>query len=345
MNFAHSAFSSLSRLLIAVAAALLFSACSSPPSEPQVVVYASVDQQHAEPILHDFQEKSGIRVLAVYDVESSKTTGLVNRLIAEKARPRADVFWSGEFVQTILLKDSGVLAPYRSPEADGIPSQYRDPDDHWTGFAGRARVILVNKKRLGDRPAPTSIFDFEQDRWPADEVAIALPLFGTTATHAAALYRQLGSDRARQFFETLQARGVQVLDGNATVRDQVASGRLLFGLTDTDDSCAAIERGAPVSAVFPDQDQMGTLIIPNTAALVANGPNQAQGRKFIDYLLSASTEARLVQMGWSHIPLRHAGTPSRCFDAVDVKGMDLSLGTIYTSLEASKQELREIFLR
>lgn len=345
MESSHLSSANPKGTLAAVALALFFSACSTSSSEPRVVVYASVDQQYAEPILHDFQEESGIKVLAVYDVESSKTTGLVNRLIAERERPRADVFWSGEFVQTILLKESGVLAPYRSPQAEGIPDEYRDPDDYWTGFAGRARVILVNKKRLAGRVPPSSIFDFARDEWPADQVAIALPLFGTTATHAAALYSHLGPDRARQFYESLRSRGVRVLDGNSTVRDQVASGSIIFGLTDTDDSCAAIERGAPVSVVFPDQDKMGTLIIPNTAALVAKGPNQARGRELIDYLVSTSTEARLVEMGWSHVPLRQDVAGSKCFEAADIKGMDLSLAAIYSSLEASMKELREIFLR
>ncbi len=62
----------------------------------EVVVYTSVDQIFSEPILTDFERETGIRVRAVYDVEASKTTGLVNRLLAEKDRPKADVFWNSE---------------------------------------------------------------------------------------------------------------------------------------------------------------------------------------------------------------------------------------------------------
>ena len=51
-------------------------------------------------------------------------------------------------------------------------------------------------------------------------MGIALPLFGTTATHAAALWAQLGPEQAEAWFATLQERGVAVLDGNARVRDQ-----------------------------------------------------------------------------------------------------------------------------
>jgi len=58
-----------------------------------VVVYTSVDQVYSEPVIRAFEKRTGILVLPVYDVEASKTTGLVNRLIAERGRPQADVFW------------------------------------------------------------------------------------------------------------------------------------------------------------------------------------------------------------------------------------------------------------
>jgi iron(III) transport system substrate-binding protein len=62
-----------------------------------VIVYTSVDQVYSEPVFRAFEKERGVKVLPVYDVEATKTTGLVNRLIAEKARPQADVFWSVEF--------------------------------------------------------------------------------------------------------------------------------------------------------------------------------------------------------------------------------------------------------
>lgn len=57
--------------------------------EQVVVVYTSVDQPFSEPILEQFEKTRGIRVLPVYDVEAAKTTGLVNRIIAEKNHPQA----------------------------------------------------------------------------------------------------------------------------------------------------------------------------------------------------------------------------------------------------------------
>src|SRR5262249_12868641 len=67
------------------------------PNETQsVVVYVSHDEVFSEPILKDFERETGIRVRAVYDTEETKSTGAMNRLIAERNNPQADVYWANE---------------------------------------------------------------------------------------------------------------------------------------------------------------------------------------------------------------------------------------------------------
>jgi len=326
---------------------IFFSGCQTQRSERTVVIYASVDQVYSEPILKAFQEKTGIRVRPVYDVEASKTTGLVNRLIAEKDRPQADVFWSGEFAQTILLKEKGALASYASASAMDIPSPYRDPQGFWTGYAARARVLIVNTGLVSLANYPKSIYDLLSGRWPAEKIGIAYPIFGTTATHAAALYASLGAKEGKAFFENLRKRGLRVADGNAMVRDLVASGQLMFGLTDTDDACGAKKKGSPVAIVFPDQGEkaLGTLIIPNTVAWVANGPCPKEAKELIDFLLSKEVEKQLVESGWCHIPSRQLGIQPDCLDASNVKAMEVNLENVYKQLEIAKRELTQVFVR
>src|SRR5437016_4474455 len=63
-------------------------------SSKTVTVYVSEDQVFSEPVLKDFERDTGITVRAVYDTEEAKSTGVMNRLIAEKANPQADVYWA-----------------------------------------------------------------------------------------------------------------------------------------------------------------------------------------------------------------------------------------------------------
>lgn len=103
----------------------------------EVVVYTSMDMVYRQPVFNAFEKETGIKVLAVYDSEATKTIGLVNRLIAEEDNPRADVFWNAETGKTITLKKKGVLAKYVSPSASDIPGEFKDPEGYWAGFAAR----------------------------------------------------------------------------------------------------------------------------------------------------------------------------------------------------------------
>ena len=75
------------------------------------------------------------------------------RIIAEADRPRCDVFWNNEIAHTVSLAGDGLLASYASPSAEGIPAEFRDPQDRWTGFAARARVFIVNTELADPAPA------------------------------------------------------------------------------------------------------------------------------------------------------------------------------------------------
>src|SRR5262245_37363385 len=163
-------------------AALLALGCG-PKAGPSVVIYSSFDGHYAKPVLEEFQRRTGIRVLEVFDTEADKTRGLYLRLLAERGHPRADVFWNSEVLRTVLLAREGALASYRPQAAQGLPELARDSGGLWTGFAARARVLLYHTGRIGPGEAPRSIADLADPRFRG-RAAIALPLFGTTATHA-----------------------------------------------------------------------------------------------------------------------------------------------------------------
>jgi iron(III) transport system substrate-binding protein len=282
--------------------------CRGPESQNAqrtVTIYVSTDRVFSEPVLREYEKRSGVRVNAVYDTEETKSTGLANRLIAEQARPQADVFWSNEPVRTLVLKSRGVLAPYRSPSAEGIPSALVDPEGYWTGFSARIRVIAYNTTLVQPEEAPQSIFDLADPKWRG-QVAMADPRFGSTSFHVAALYAMAGDEKMDDFFRRLKANGVRIVDGNSVVRDLVARGEAKVGLTDTDDVNVAIEDGQPIAMVLPDATGLGVPVMPNMVSLIAKGPHPEEARRLIDYLLSADVERQLAQSDAVQIPL-HAG--------------------------------------
>ena len=265
--------------------------CSDKANE--VVVYTSVDQLFSEPILKDFERDTGIKVKAVYDTEETKSTGVLNRLIAEKENPQCDLFWSGDPIRTIVLKNKGITKAYKSPIAKDIQAVFKDEEQHWVGFSARARVLIYNKNRMKKENAPQSIFDLTKEKYKG-KVTIANPLFGTTTFHIAALFSAIGDKKAKQFLQDLKDNNVVIATSNGDVKKRVSQAEVLCGLTDTDDAFEAIKEGAPIGVVFLDQDNLGSLVMPNTLNLINKSPNLPNAKKLFDYLLSKETEAKLA---------------------------------------------------
>ena len=106
--------------------------------EKVVVVYSSLDREFSEPILKAYGKKAGVRVDAKFDVESTKTVGLTQLLIFEAPSPRCDLFWNNEILNTLRLKEKGLLAPMHPRNAEHYPEIFKAKDGTWYGFAARA---------------------------------------------------------------------------------------------------------------------------------------------------------------------------------------------------------------
>jgi len=307
----------------------------------EVVVYTSEDKIFSEPVLQAFEKKTGIKVRAIYDTEETKSTGVVNRLIAEKDNPQADVFWSGDPARPALLEFKGIITPYFPSAASDIPKMYKDDDGHWTGFSARARIILYNSSLVSMDERPLSIFDLAKPVWRG-QVAIANPLFGTTSVHMAALFIILGDEKARKFLNDLKANGVKIVSSNSEVRRLVARGEVKVGITDTDDANVAVREGSAVKIVYPDQSGMGTLIMPNMVCLIKNSPNQGNGKKLINYLVSSEVEKSLAFAMCAQMPLRHyVGTPADVLTIAAIKGMDINYHDVAMKLDKIGEFLKQ----
>jgi iron(III) transport system substrate-binding protein len=261
----------------------------------EVVVYCTVDQIFSEPILQDFEQQTGIKVRAVFDTEETKSTGVMNRLIAEKDNSQCDVFWSGDPVRNSLLQSRGITQPYQSSQTELIPFHFREAGHHWIGFSARARVLMYNKQSISPDALPKSILDLTHVQYNG-QFGIANPLFGTTTFHMAALFTVLGDSIAEKWMNDLKINQVTIATSNGDIKKRVMNGELAFGLTDTDDVFEAMKESPDVDYIFLDQQEegIGTLIMPNALSMIKDSPNAENGKKLMDYLLSRQTEAKLA---------------------------------------------------
>ncbi len=256
---------------------IIVSSCQpGPNASSTVIVYAAQDQVYAEPLLAEFTRRTGIKVRAVYDSEAVKTVGLANRLLAERGNPQCDVFWGNEELRTRQLAAENVFR-----ETNG-----------WAAFGYRSRRIVINTNELAPAKAPSNLLELTNSEWRG-KVALAYPLFGTTATHFLALRQLWGDAKWQNWCRGLTANQALVVDGNSVVVRMVGRGEAWIGLTDSDDIVAGQREGLPVAALPMNRE---TLLIPNTVAVVRGAPHPQAAQRLFEYLRAPEVAQQLVTM-------------------------------------------------
>jgi iron(III) transport system substrate-binding protein len=326
--------------LVAISTALLLGSlsCKKSASRDAVVIYAAQDQVYAEPILRAFEQETGLRVKAVYDSEAVKTTGLANRLLAERNHPQCDVFWGNEEMRTRQLAAQNVFR-----ETNG-----------WAAFGSRSRRIVINtnfinvvgtrstasqtspeKNGTGWNPslpaAPASLLELTNEIWRG-KVALAFPQFGTTATHFHALKQHWGEETWLAWCRALAANQPFILDGNSVVVKFVSRGEAWIGLTDSDDVFAGQREGAPITMLPINEEQ---LLIPNAVGVIRNAPHPENAQKLFAYLQRHEVVEKLV-------------TAKALEDATyrtDATTIKPDWDVLLRDLETTTTQLNEIFLR
>jgi iron(III) transport system substrate-binding protein len=331
--------------------AWLLTAGCVPRREDSVVLYCAADREYAAPILDAYERgTSGTQVVRQFDVEASKTLGLVTRIEQESKAPKCDVFWNNEILHTLRLQKQGLLAPRKWPIPDNWPRNYRASDGTWIGFAARARILLVNTDRLADRTTwPQSVAELADPRWEK-KCGLAFPVYGTTATHMAVLATHPASLPSQQTWESWireVAKNSVVLSGNKQVALAVSAGDLDWGLTDTDDAMIEMESGKAVALVFPDQGSggFGTLFIPNAIAVVKGSPHPIAAGSLADHLVSEKVESRLTMSGSAHFPLWPTPSQSARIKTEYTRWADVDFEKAAQAWDRVREDLLQVFGR
>lgn len=285
------------------AVVLLLTSCGEQGTARHVVLYSSIDEGYAREVIARFEELNGIRVDLVSDTEAAKSTGLVNRLLAEKERPVADVFWSGDPMRATALSRAGIGMVVALPQPV---------------VAARVRMIIINNTQAGPETQwPRGILDLARADI-APKACLANPLFGTTSMHLAALFERLGDEKAKAFLREFTANGGRMLASNGEVRRRVSSGEFAFGLTDSDDVSVAIADGKPVTYLVPDLEEWGAIVIPTVPVLIRSCPHPDEARELTEFLVSPEVEAILAASTAAHFPGNPSVEPPAVFGSLRI---------------------------
>jgi len=245
--------------------------------------------------LKAIQSKLGIQV-----PPDNKNSGqALAALIAEKANPVADVTYLGGIVAD-PAKDAGVLEAYKPKGWDKIPADLKDPNGYWFTIHSGTLGLFVNTKALGNKPVPKTWSDLLKPDYKGlvgylDPTSAAVGQLGVMAVNLALGGTYDNIDPAIKYFKALAKN--QPIVPKQTSYARVISGEIPI-LFDYDFNAyrGQYTDKAPVRFVIPTE---GTVVFPYVMGLVKNGPNAANGKKILDFVLSDDS-----QVMWGNAFLR-----------------------------------------
>jgi putative spermidine/putrescine transport system substrate-binding protein len=233
------------------------------------------------------KEKTGITV-----PPDNKNSGqALAQMLAEKASPVADFTYVG-VTFGIEAKKQDIIAPYKPAGWNEVPAGLKDPEGYWTTIHSGTMGLMVNVDALKGKPVPTSWQDLLKPEYKGligylDPASAFVGYVGAVAVNQALGGSLDNFGPAINFFKALQKN--QPIVPKQTSYARLLSGEIpiLFGY-DFDAYRAKYKDHANVAFVIPSE---GSVTVPYVVSLVKNGPNQANARKVLDFLLSNEGQA------------------------------------------------------
>lgn len=252
----------------------------------KLLFYAGLQEDHAALIAQEFEKETGIKTEFVR-LSSGETLA---RLKAEKDNMTASVWYGGPVDGMIAAIDEGLVEKYVSSEAENIKPEYKNAEGYWTGIYVGYLGFVGNKKMLEEKkiPMPTSWEDLLKPEYKG-EIVVAHPgSSGTAYTMLATLVQLMGEDKAMEYLKKFNGQVRQYTKSGTAPGRMVGTGEATVGITFLHDGIKYQKEG--YSDIILASPSEGTGFEIGGVALLKNGPDQENAKKFIDWVLSKNVQ-------------------------------------------------------
>lgn len=266
---------------------------SAAPSagKQKVMLYSSMQEAQLQAIEAAFEKKYPDIDMEYYFAGGGK---VITKLTTEAqgGQIAADVVWIGDPSDYESFKAKGYLEAYKSPETDHIAPAYYDKDFYYT--AGRLVTMGVAWCTLpgmgvADADAPKTWNDFLDPKWK-DQIIMTDPAQSSTSKYWMGAMMQ-NPAYGPKFFQALHDNGCKLESGTTATHNRVADGSYKVGICLDYVSANLIAEGSPMKFQYTDSD---VVTMTSPVALIKNSPNQENGKKLIDFILSKEGQEVLV---------------------------------------------------
>jgi ABC-type Fe3+ transport system substrate-binding protein len=223
----------------------------------------------------------------------------VDKIRSWQGKPDADVFLGAGAPAHEVLKQEGLIVPYKPKDADKIPTDWhgmkvKDKDDYWTCFPPWIVTNLYNEKVMKALrlPLPKTWKELVNPIYRGNVVYTLPYASGTMHETVEILLQTLGEKEGWAYLRLLAAQLARFSTSSVDTTHVVNRGEVPIGLAQPQmNALSSRKDGYPVSDLLPDK----TILVPEAVALLKNAPNAEIGKIFLDWLFSMEGQKYVLE--------------------------------------------------
>jgi ABC-type Fe3+ transport system substrate-binding protein len=242
--------------------------------EGKVVWYTTITVSKSRPILDRFEKKYPFLKGEIVRAGGGPLLNRVSRE-ARAGRRLFDVISGG--AEIFVLKRTGLITAYASPERANLDNDFRDSEGFWTGLYGQAFVLGYNTKLVEKAYLPRDYDGLLEPRWKGK-----LLNDSDDVKWFSGLLHAWGREKGLAYMRKLAKQDQAFMRGSTTRTQLVAAGELPLLIAYNHVLEFNKSKGAPI-----DWIPLEPVIFSPAIIMFAKGaPHPNAGKLLIDFLLS-----------------------------------------------------------
>ncbi|HVE20969.1 MAG TPA: extracellular solute-binding protein [Acidocella sp.] len=263
-----------------------------PAAADSITLYSAQHEQVVDMLTAQFTKETGIAV-RVHEGEGPE---LASQLLAEGSHSPADVFFTENSPELVLLDEHKLLAPVAPATLARVPASDSAPDGHWIGLLARENVLAYNTNLISAGALPASLLDLAQPAWKG-KIAIA-PADADFLPLVSAVVRLKGKAAALAWLQGLKANAA-IYDDDEGVVAAVNRGSVPAGVINSyywERLTTELGPNGTHSAVYHfGNHDVGALVNVSGAAVLKSSKNPEGAQKFLAFLATGEAQTMLAQ--------------------------------------------------
>jgi iron(III) transport system substrate-binding protein len=287
-------------------------------------------------VIEQFREATGVDVRVRY----GSTSEMAATLLEEGDKSRADIFFAQDPGGLGAVGDLMVALPEDILER--VDPRFRDPNRHWVGISGRARVIVYNTQRLTSNDLPDDLSAFTDPQW-RNRIGWA-PTNASFQTMVTAMRVIWGEQETRQWLGGILANEPIAYQNNTSIVAAVGAGEIDAGFVNHYYLYRFLqEEGESFSArnYFLPGGGPGSLVMVAGAGVLASSDNQDTAQKFLRFMLSPVAQQYFATQTFEYPLVDGVLTPNDLPPLAELNAVQVDLANL-ADLEGTLELLRDI---